>query len=78
MLSLSPSALRSRHCRARKRDGIVLAPVEVQPEALEALVECGFLEETDRRDRAEIGVAVAGLLEFLSEGALTLDPSFLD
>ena len=78
MTSLSPTAVRSRRYRARLRDGVVVAPVEVRPEAMDALVECGFLEETDRRARTEIGVAVAGLLEFLSEGALTLDPSFLD
>ena len=78
MPSSSPTAARSRRYRARCRDGVVVVPVEVRPEVLEALVYCLFLEESDRRDRAEIGVAVAGLLEFLSEGALTLDPSFLD
>ena len=55
-----------------------MAPVKVQPEALDALVFCMFLEETDRQDRAEIGAAVAELLELLSEGALIMDPSVLE
>ncbi len=73
MTEVSTTAARSRRYRERRREGVVVAPVEVEPEALEALVFCLFLDEADRHDRAAIGAAVEELLHLLGEGALTMD-----
>ena len=78
MPELSPTATRSRRHRARRQKGVVVAPIEVQPEVIDALVFCLFLEEADRHDRAAIGEAVNELLGLLAGGALILDETLLD
>ena len=78
MTEISPTAARSKRYRERKREGVVVAPVEVEPEVLDALTFCLFLDEADRHDRAAIGAAVEELLYLLGEGALTMDETALD
>ncbi len=78
MTEISSTAARSKRYRERKREGVVVAPVEVEPEVLDALTFCLFLDKADRHDRAAIGAAVEELLYLLGEGALTMDESALD
>ena len=68
------AAARYKRYRARRRDGLIVAPVEVDQEVIDALVFCTFLDEADRQDRAAVGVAVETLLDYLSAGELLLDP----
>ena len=68
------AAARYKRYRARRRDGLIVAPVEVDQETVDALVFCLFLDEGDRRDRDKIGEGIAGLLELLAEGELLIDP----
>ena len=70
--SISATASRSRRYRARKRDGVVVAPVEFQPEVMEALVFCEFLDRADVHDRWRIAAAVQDLLAMLSDGELLM------
>ena len=75
---LSPTAARSKRYRERKREGVVVAPVEVEPEVLDALTFCLFLDEADRHDRAAVGAAVEELLAMLSGGELLMAETVLD
>ena len=74
----SLEATRSRRYRARKKAGITVTQVAINPDVLDALVECGFLVEKNRHDREKIAESVGYLLYLLAEGALLLDDSGLD
>lgn len=78
MAARTSASDREKRYRSRRRDGVIIVPTEVDLAALDALVEAGFVEEADRRDRARIGVGIAGLLEFLAEGALLLDDAMIE
>jgi hypothetical protein len=61
------STARSRHCRQRKRDGLVRLVVEVDEDRLcEWLVSGGVLSplESDQRDKVEQALARAVVLLF--------------
>ena len=69
----SPAAVRTRHYRERRERGDIVVPLEVENYKLDALVEHGFLEEGDLKNRAKVGEAVGVLLFFLADGAVELD-----
>ncbi len=59
--------------RKRKREGRLVAPVEVLPEDLKALVDNALLEPGKSGDRAAISEAIEGLLFGLGQGAVEID-----
>ncbi len=73
MTELSPTAARSKRYRQRKREGIIIAPVQVAPEVVDALVTTGLLTEADTGNRAELGEAVEILLYALADDAVEID-----
>ncbi len=68
--SPSSGADRASRYRKRKREGRLIAPVEVLPEDLKALVDNALLEPGKSGDRAAIGEAIECVLLALSEGAV--------
>lgn len=66
----SPTAIRSRRYRQRHRHGLMIVPVEVDQDVIDALVEYAFLDETDRCKRAKVADAIDLFLFTLSQGAL--------
>ena len=79
MTDLSPPAVRSRRYRARRRAGVVVAPVEVDAAALDALQEYAFLGgEADVDDRDKVSEAIQLLLFVLTERAIEIDYDHFD
>jgi hypothetical protein len=70
VLSQTPGAIRNRRAKERKRNGIVvLRAVLVEPDMVQALVSCGWLHETERRDKEAVQSAIgACLFRSLSTG----------
>ena len=71
--SASQAAERSRRYRARRREGSLIARVEILKYDADALVAAGFLDADERTDRALVGGAVELFLEALSRGVVDLD-----
>ncbi len=55
----TPTALRQRRHRARRRRGCFVAPVEVTVEMIEVLCSRGDLDEADALDLDCVGEAIA-------------------
>jgi hypothetical protein len=67
--SPNPATIRSRRYRDRKRKGIVLLQAEIQPDMTQALVQLGWLHESEARNRASVVAAIGALvLRALSAG----------
>ncbi len=73
MTELSPTAARSKRYRQRRREGVVIAPVQVAPEVVEALVTTGLITEAGTGNRAELGEAVEIFLFALANDAVEID-----
>ncbi len=69
----SNGAERARRHRERKRVGAIVAPVEVLPEDLRALVDNMLLEPGKLDDRAAITESIEVLLYVLRENAIQID-----
>ena len=79
MPELSPTAVRSRRYRARKREGVIVAPIEVDEAALTALRDYGFINDaSDMHDHAKVSEAVQLLLFVLTERAVEIDYDHFD
>ena len=74
MSAQAATSARYKRYRSRRRDGLIVAPVEVDQETIDALVFCTFLDDADRRNRVAVGAAIEGLLDLLAEGELLIDP----
>ncbi len=55
----TPAALRQRRHRARRKQGRFVVPVEVTGEMVDALVDQGYVEETNSSDLDCVGEAIA-------------------
>ena len=71
--SSANAASRAREYRRRKSAGVIVVPVEVGREDLNALIENFLLEPKDLADRGGIGRSVELILHALSEGAFEID-----
>jgi hypothetical protein len=61
--SPNASTIRSRRFRDRKRRGIVvLRDVEIAPDLVAAMVECGWLHEAERCNRDAISASLGALI----------------
>ena len=65
-------AERSRAYRARRRQEVVLATVEVHPDAAVALAKFGIIDEGEIADRAKLKEAIELLLFCLGDGTIEL------
>lgn len=54
--------------RQRKREGVRLVTLEINPAVIDELVRLRFLGEEQRQDSGAIGAAVAGLLSHVLQG----------
>lgn len=63
-------ALRARRYRARRRDAVRLAMVDIQPTVIAAMIEERLLGEHEAADPQKLGAAVADLVECWAEGRL--------
>ena len=63
---LPTGASRQRNYRLRQKSGVIVVPVEVAPEAADALVEHGLLSMNSVEDRAAITRAIRALLNGLA------------
>lgn len=68
---LTPSALRTRHWRDRRRRGVYLVHVEAGPEAVQAMVAMGFVPADDESPET-ITQGVQDLLARLAAGRVKL------
>jgi hypothetical protein len=65
----NPATIRSRRFRERKRKGVVILQAEIQPDMTQALVQLGWLHESERRNREALTAAIGALvLRSLSAG----------
>jgi len=60
------TAERQRRLRQRQRDGVVVAPVEVGPDLVEALIDLKWLSPMVSDNRQAIGDAVGRMLAELA------------
>ena len=74
----TPSAIRSRRYRQRKREGTQIISVEVSEAHLDALIEDSLHKEADRRDRDKIAATISFLLDAYEVGAVEIDFDKLD
>lgn len=67
----SPCAARARRYRRRRRAGTILVSVEVNSEALNALLEFGLLGSTaDAGNRAKVAEAIEMVLSAFTKRAI--------
>ena len=71
MPSDSPTAVRSRAYRKRRRVGTVIVPIEVGVEAQKALLDNQLIDPDMPPGRAAIADGIVVLLEFLKDGEIT-------
>ena len=76
--SPTPAAQRSRAYRGRRRDGFIVVPLDVHWEDLDVLERRGFIEESERGDRARIAEGIDELLTWLGAGVFVIDEEALD
>ena len=61
--SHSPSAIRMRALRERRRNGLFVVPLHVRDGEIEALIRRGLLDAAARADRWAIACALGKLLD---------------
>ena len=76
--SPSSAADRAHEYRRRRAEGIIVVPVEVDPEDVNSLVEYGLLDRQNSADRGEIGEAIELVLLALYEGAVGFDSDWFE
>ena len=62
---INPRVLKRRRYRQRQKLGIIVAPVEVDEQLLNLLINNGWLREEDSSDRPSVGYAIAHMLASL-------------
>jgi hypothetical protein len=60
--SPNPATVRGRRYRERKRRGVVILQAEIQPDMTQALVQLGWLHESEARNRMAITAAIGALV----------------
>ena len=75
-LSSAPAAVRMRLYRKRRRKGLQPVRILLNPIEIETLVQCGYLEDQGRSDRAAIQLAAEMFIsDALFEGSLRITRS---
>jgi hypothetical protein len=71
--TLSPGAIRARRYRARQKSGTQCVRVEIVQDAIEFLVEAGFLPAGQHHQEADIESAIYELLIAATRAGVTCD-----
>ena len=64
---------RAQRHQDRKRRGVVLASIEIQPAITQSLVEWGLLKESETHDKDKIAEVIEFVMSLFVEGELAFD-----